>query len=93
MSNIGSYEDRLKNFSWSIAERELEYAPGGVLNIGWHCSDLICLQGHGAKTALRWEGMNGVEKKFTYDDIRRAGNTIGAFLRGLGIREGERVHR
>ena len=25
MSNIGSYEERLKNFSWSLAEKELEY--------------------------------------------------------------------
>ena len=91
MSNIGSYDDRLKDFSWSIAERELEYTPGGVLNIGWYCSDRICLQGHGAKTALHWEGMGGVEKNFSYDDIRSAGNTIGAFLRRLGIREGERV--
>ncbi len=91
MLNIGSYEDRLKDFSWSIAERELEYAPGGPINIGWYCSDRICLKGHGAKTALFWEGMGGAEKKFTYDDIRRASNTIGAFLRGLGIGEGDRV--
>ncbi|MGD0783111.1 MAG: AMP-binding protein, partial [Candidatus Aminicenantales bacterium] len=91
MSNIGSYDDRLKDFSWSIAERELEYTPGGAINIGWYCSDRICRMGHGSKTALLWEGLGGAEKKFTYDDIRRASNTVGAFLRGLGIREGERV--
>jgi acetyl-CoA synthetase len=91
MSNIGSYDDRVKDFSWALAERELEYTPGGPINIGWYCSDRICKQGHGSKTALIWEGMGGAEKKFTYDDIRRAGNTVGAFLRGLGIKEGERV--
>ena len=91
MSNIGSYEDRLRNFSWSLAEQELEYVPGGTINIGWYCSDRICLKGQGEKTALLWEGLGGVEKKFTYNDIRRASNTIGAFLRGMGITDGERV--
>jgi acetyl-CoA synthetase len=91
MSNIGSYEERLKNFSWSISEKELDYKPGQVINIGWYCSDRICQQGKGEKLALLWEGLGGAEKKFTYDDIRRASNTIGAFLRGLGIKNEERV--
>jgi acetyl-CoA synthetase len=91
MSNIGSYEQRLKNFSWSISEKELDYKPGRVINIGWYCSDRICQQGKGEKLALLWEGLGGAEKKFTYDDIRRASNTIGAFLRGLGIKNEERV--
>jgi acetyl-CoA synthetase len=91
MSNIGSYEDRLRSFSWSQSEKELEYEPGGTINIGWYCSDRICLKGQGGKTALIWEGMGGAEKRYSYDDIRRASNTIGAFLRGLGIRDGERI--
>jgi acetyl-CoA synthetase len=91
MSNIGSYEERLKNFSWTIAEDELDYKPGGVLNIGWHCSDRICQMGKGEKTALLWEGIGGAEKRFTYNDIRRASNAIGQFLRDLGIRVEDRV--
>jgi acetyl-CoA synthetase len=91
MSNIGSYEERLKNFSWSISEKELDYKPGRVINIGWYCSDRICQQGKGEKPALLWEGLGGTEKKFTYNDVRRASNTIGAFLRGLGIKNEERV--
>ena len=91
MSNIGSYEERLKNFSWSNSEKELDYKPGQVINIGWYCSDRICEQGKGEKLALLWEGLGGIEKKYTYHDIRRASNTIGAFLRGLGIKNEERV--
>jgi acetyl-CoA synthetase len=91
MSNIGSYEERLKNFSWSISEKELDYKPGRVINIGWYCSDRICQQGKGEKLALLWEGLGGAEKKFTYNDVRRASNTIGAFLSGLGIKNEERV--
>jgi acetyl-CoA synthetase len=91
MSNIGNYDERYKTFTWQQAEEELDYRPGGVLNIGWYCSDRICEMGKGDKTALIWEGMGGVEKKFTYHDVRRASNTIGAFLRGLGINAGDRV--
>ena len=52
MSNIGSYEERVKDFSWSTSERELEYTPGGGLNIGWHAADRICRLGKGSRTAL-----------------------------------------
>ncbi len=91
MSNIGSYEERLKNFSWSISEQELGYKPGDTINIGWYCSDRICQQGKGEKLALLWEGLGGAEKRYTYNDIRRASNTIGAFLRDLGVKNEDRV--
>jgi acetyl-CoA synthetase len=91
MSNIGNYEERYKSFDWSQAAGELDYRPGGILNIGWYCSDRICEMGKGDKIALHWEGLGGAEKKFTYHDIRRASNTIGAFLRGLGIQPEDRV--
>ena len=91
MSNIGSYEERLKDFSWSIGERELGYTPGDIINIGWHCSDRICNMGKAAKPALIWEGSTGHEKRYTYNDLRLCSNGIGHFLRGLGIKPGERV--
>jgi acetyl-CoA synthetase len=91
MWNIGSYEERVKHFSWSIAEQELGYRAGDVINIGWYATDRVCRLGWGSKTALIHEGHTGVERRYTYDDIRRASNTIGSFLRGLGIKEGERV--
>jgi acetyl-CoA synthetase len=91
MSNIGSYEERLKDFSWSLAEDELEYRDGDSINIGWYCSDRICNKGSANKIALIYEGFGGVEKKFTFNDIRLAGNTIGTFLRNLGINNEDRV--
>ncbi|OGU62463.1 MAG: hypothetical protein A2V66_12055 [Ignavibacteria bacterium RBG_13_36_8] len=91
MSNIGSYEERLKNFDWSISEKELEYKNGDVINIGWYCSDRICKMGKGDKLALIWEGLGGAEKKFTFNDVRLATNTIGQFLRDLGIKNEDRV--
>jgi acetyl-CoA synthetase len=86
-----SYEERARNFDWSIAEQELGYKPGGVINIGWYCSDRICKLGKANKLGLIWEGLGGQEKKYTYNDIRLASNTIGAFLRKLGIKPEDRV--
>ena len=91
MSNIGSYDERIKNFDWSISEKELGYRDGDVINIGWYCSDRVCAEGKGGKTALIWEGFGGKEQSYTYNDVRVYSNTIGAFLRDLGIKNEDRV--
>lgn len=92
MSNIGSYDERIKNFSWSLAEQELEYKEGDVINIGWYCSDRICDKGMADKTAMIWEGRTKENlKTFTFNDIRLYSNTIGDFLRKQGIVDGDRV--
>jgi len=91
MSNIGSYDARVKAFDWSVSEQELGYKKGDVINIGWYCTDRICQLGKADKLALIWEGQGGKEKRYTFNDIRLATNTIGAFLKGLGIKPGDRV--
>jgi len=91
MAEYPSYDELTRDFNWSIAEKELEYNHGDVINIGWYCSDRICMKGNAGKTAMYYEGFGGIEKKYTFNDIRLAGNTIGTFLRTLGIRDGDRV--
>jgi acetyl-CoA synthetase len=91
MSNIGSYDERTKNFDWLIAEKELGYKAGDGINIGWYCSDRICGMGKGDKPALLWENAQREEKRYTYDDIRVYSNAIGAFLRSLGLKNEDRV--
>jgi len=91
MSNILNYDERIKNFDWSISEKELGYKDGDIINIGWYCSDRICEMGKAGKKALIWEGLGGVEKQYTYNDIRLLSNTIGSFLRNLGVKHEDRV--
>ncbi|MFH2024328.1 MAG: acetate--CoA ligase [bacterium] len=91
MTNIGSYEERLKNFSWSIAEKELGYSDAKTKNIGWYCSDRICDMGKAEKTALIWECHDGTEKRYSFNDLRLASNTIGKFLKNLGLKNEDRV--
>lgn len=91
MTNMGSYENRAKDFDWALSEKELGYEKDGVINIGWYCSDRICEMGKAEKPALIWEGLGGREKQYTYNDVRLASNTIGAFLKTLGIQAEDRV--
>jgi acetyl-CoA synthetase len=62
-----------------------------MYNIGYFCSDRICNKGHGSKIALMWEGFNGTEKMFTYDELRVYSNTFARFLLDIGINAGDRV--
>lgn len=91
MSNLDSQSANLKNFNWSVSEMELDYKKDGIINIGWYCSDRICLAGKSDKTALIYEGFSGDEKRYTFNDLRLVSNTIGTFLSGLGIRNEDRV--
>jgi acetyl-CoA synthetase len=91
MSNMGSYDEQLVNFSWEISEKELGYRKGDIINIGEYCTDRICRMGKKDKMALIWEGYSGEVKKYTYDDMRLVTNTIAHFLKKLGLQSGERI--
>lgn len=91
MSNIGSYEERLKDFDWSISEKELGYREGDTINIGWYCSDRICRLGQASKKALIWEDYRGTGKTYTYNDLRVLSNTFAKYLSDLGLKPGERI--
>ncbi len=91
MNNMGSYDEIVKTFNWSIAEKELDYKDGDPINIGWYCSDRICEMGKGEKTALIWEGFSGEVKTYTFNDSRIISNSIASFLEKTGVKSGERV--
>ncbi len=86
-----TYEESVRNFNWSLAERELGYTPGDKINIGWMCSDRLCAIGLADKFALIWEDYQGNQKRYTYNDLRLLSNGIAAFLLNAGIRPQERV--
>ena len=91
MSEPLTYEQRTNQFDWAVAERELGWRPGDPINIGWHCSDRICRLGQAKKTALLWEDSEGSSRTYSFDDLRVLSNTIGQYLRRLGLGPGERI--
>lgn len=91
MSNIGSYEEKYKNFDWIVAATELEYGKDGMYNIAYYCSDRIVENGLGDKMALIWQGFSGTVKNYTYRDIKIYSNNFAKFLSDLGIVAGDRI--
>ena len=91
MVKFNSGEKGTVKFPWTIAEKELDYEYGDPINIGWYCSDRICLKGKGNKIALIHESYSCVEKRFTFNDIRLASNTVAAYLRNLGLKNEDRI--
>ena len=89
--NIGSYESRVRDFCWSIAEEELGIAGKNQVNIGYLCTDRNCRRGLGGKTAMYWENSNGQTKTYTFDQLRLATNTYAQLLKDLGVKPGDRV--
>jgi len=91
MSNIGSYEEKSKNFDWQLSARELEYGKDGIYNIAYYCSDRIVERGFGDKMALIWQGFSGEVKHYTYNDLRIYSNNFARFLCDIGLVAGDRV--
>jgi acetyl-CoA synthetase len=83
--------ESLERFEWSRAEEELGYRKGGVINIGWYCSDRICDLGLAHKVALVWEDTQGNARTYTFADLRVLSNTIARSLDRLGVRPHEPV--
>ncbi len=91
MSNIGSYEERLKNFDWSVSRDVLGWTDGELLNIGHMCSDRICARGGADRPALIWEGFGGKKRVYTFDELRVHSNAFARFLTDRGLEPGDRI--
>jgi acetyl-CoA synthetase len=91
LSNIGSYDERRRKFSWEAAKEILRWREGENVNIGAICSDRVCAHGHADKIALIWEGFGGKRRVYTFDQLRSYSNAVAAMLVDHGIKPGDRV--
>ena len=89
--NLADYEGTRASFDWASVERELDWLPGGGLNIAHEAIDRHCSGAGAAKMALIWEGKNGEVEEYTFDDLRRQTNRFANVLQGLGLEKGTRV--
>ena len=64
--------------------------PGG-LNIAYHALDRHVVEGRGDKLALRWLGKNAEKRDITYRELLELSCRFANVLRGLGVRQGDRV--
>ena len=79
------------DFSWAVAQTELDGLPGGGLNIAYEAVDRQVQAGRGATIALRWLGKNGERREFSYAELATLSNRFAHALRRLGVNKGDRV--
>ena len=89
--NLLDYNDTRNNFRWSDVEQELDWLPGGGLNLAYEAIDRHVVKGNGSKLAMIWEGKNGETENYTYDAMRIETNKFANALQGLGVVKGDRV--
>src|SRR6266699_2890820 len=59
---------------------------GGELNVSANCVDRHAASERRTKRAIVWEGEDGTERTFTYEDLLREVNQAAAMLLALGIK-------
>src|SRR5512134_907557 len=89
--NLDDYTAIRGGWSWDEVRKELDGLPGGGLNKAYECLDRHVRAGRGNKTAMLWEGKNGEQETYTFEQMTREANRAANGLRSLGVQKGDRV--
>jgi acetyl-CoA synthetase len=89
--NLQNYEQLLKTFKWSDADKMVDWFPGGKLNAAYNAVDR---HGKGArknKTALIYDDGDGHIQKMTFAELYKMTSKFANMLKKLGIKRQDRV--
>ena len=89
--NIEDYNDFVDQFDWSDVYEEISWLPGGGLNNAFVCIDKHVLEGNGQKLAMIWEGKNGEEEQYTFEEMKSQTDKFANVLKSIGVEKGDRV--
>lgn len=89
-SNMQSYEEAVKTFSWADIEAQFSWATTGQVNMAYEAIDRHVANGKGDKIALHYSD-NQREESYTYADMAKQSNKFANVLRKLGVTKGDRV--
>ena len=83
------FEPWQKVLDWK--EPFAQWFVGGTMNLSYNCLDLQVERGRGAKTAILWEGEPGEVRRISFQELLEQVQRCANVLRGLGVRQGDRV--
>jgi acetyl-CoA synthetase len=89
--NLYDYDAQRASFSWEELAKELDGLPSGGINIAYEAIDRHVAHGNGGKTAILWEGKNGEQETYSFEDMAKLSNKWTNVLRSLGVQKGDRV--
>ena len=77
---------------YDFVSGEIKWFDGGTLNACYNCLDRHIEAGHGAETAIIWEGNDPSEDKtFSYNELLAEVKKFANVLKTQGIEKGDRV--
>ena len=80
-----------KDDAWENIHREMNWLPGGFINMAHECIDRHANGPRKEKKALLWEGKNGETETYTFAQLKEETNKFANVLKGLGVKKGDRV--
>jgi acetyl-CoA synthetase len=91
--NLPDYDAFRRGFSWEAARAALDGLPGGRgLNIAHEAVDRHAAGARRDQVAIRWLGLDGARREFTFADLARESSRFANVLRDLGVVPGDRVY-
>lgn len=89
-SNLGSYEEAVRNFRLEDIESHFSWSATGKVNMAYEAIDRHVENGKGDVVALYYSDSQR-DESYTYADLSKGSNRFANVLRGLGIGKGDRV--
>ncbi len=89
--NLVDYDHLRATFRWEDLYQELDWLPGGGLNMAHECIDRHANGARKNQIALIWEGREGEQEQYTFQQLKEETNRVANALKALGIQKGDRV--
>jgi acetyl-CoA synthetase len=89
--NMLDYERFRASFRWEDVYRELDWLPGGWLNMAHEAIDRHAYGRRRDKVAMIWEGVNGEHERHTFGQLKTLTSKFANVLKSLGVERGDRV--
>lgn len=90
-SNLQNYEQLMKNFKWSDADKNVEWFPGGKINAAYNAVDRHAKGTRKNKIALIYDDGEGHTQRLTFQDLYEQTSKFANVMKKLGIKRQERV--
>lgn len=88
---VMDYDVAFKTNPWDEVKNELSWFEEDGVNIAFNAIDRHIGTPVEQKTALFWEGDNGVTATYTFGELSRLSNQYANYLASLGVVKGDRV--
>ena len=89
--NLPDVDGARQGFRWEDVYQEMDWLPGGFLNMAHECIDRHADGPRADKPAMIWLGKDGQEERYTFAQLRDETNKFANVLKSLGVAKGDRV--